>query len=365
LKKENIVFIVLILIIFAGYIFYKVYPQFKTEPSSPVVKMDNDKALKIVEEVMNRYYTEVNYGNYSLYCGDSEDAGEDNYRKSVSFTTLEELKNHLREYISDELVEKYTSYESSSIDSAYYDEQVEEYVERDGSLYCHVPSRGYILFNKASYTVTSFDDSSISFGANVEGSSTGDVITYNGKGTISLKDKKYILTSYEEETNQSIDDNQATSVVEEIMNRYYEELFHLHSALYCGEVDSSDTLEGEEWSVIGDYVSSKTYSSESELKSYLNTYIKNDLIEEMTTEKDFPEVRSYIEKDNKLYCFRAPRGVLSFSEATYEITDFNKSEITGIAEAKALAPGDEVNIKAHFAIEADSSNWRLAKYSEE
>ena len=148
------------------------------------------------------------------------------------------------------------------------------------------------------------------------------------------------------------------------MDKYYEEVFHLHTGLYCGEIDKNDILNDLEWDVVGDYAASKTYKNIDEIKTYLKTFIDDELVEEITNDEENPNLVNYIEKGEKVYCYRAPRGTSKFISATYDSHKENENTITGTATINAKEDTDIITIKAQYKISKINNIWKISEYKE-
>lgn len=151
------------------------------------------EAISILNDAANKIGT---ISNGYLYCGenmvyDDVDAifDENNistHTASKDFTSLNELKEDLRNYVSDEIISKY-------IDDTLY-------VEKNQKLYCRTYHRGAIIYDKAnsSYNIDSItNDKIIASGVLSTISEGGDSSKNNVSIEMTKVNDNWITTKYD------------------------------------------------------------------------------------------------------------------------------------------------------------------------
>ena len=154
-----------IAVVVVGCLFAMGTISFKTSGSGNNEQMNNGEEVReMTEEVASNILKEASdkigtVSNGYSYCGenmkyDEEDVILDEYNISThtaskDYNSLDNMKDDLKKYMSDELIDKY-------INASYY-------IEKDNKLYCSTPHKGTILYDKSksSYTVESFTNDEI------------------------------------------------------------------------------------------------------------------------------------------------------------------------------------------------------------
>lgn len=152
-----------------------------------------DEAVNILKKAADRI---GNVSNGYPYCGenmnyDDTDAIFDEHNISThnaskDYTSLDNMKEDLKKYMSEELINKY-------IDNS-------NYIEKNQKLYCKTYHKGTILYdsNKSSYTVETFTNDEIIANGTLSTFSEGDNY-YNNKVNIEMKknNDNWQITKYE------------------------------------------------------------------------------------------------------------------------------------------------------------------------
>ena len=152
-----------------------------------------DEALSFLTTVANKV---GRISNGYPYCGenmiyDDKDAIYDEYQMSthnasVDYTSLNDMKNDLKKYMSDEIINKY-------IDDSLY-------VEKNNKLYCTVYHKGTIIYDKehSSYEVKNVtSDTVVATGTISLMSDTGDYSTKNVDIEMKKDNDNWMITKYE------------------------------------------------------------------------------------------------------------------------------------------------------------------------
>jgi len=152
---------------------------------------------------------------------------------------------------------------------------------------------------------------------------------------------------------------EASIIVKNIMDKFYDEVFYGYKATYCGEYDYDDTIVGDEYT----YYKSATYSTLKDLKDYLGTYISPNLINFMLGGNDTPK---YQERDNKLYCLGSGAAGISYNKenSNFNVLSFTNSTIIANANVSTLVSGAPYTINATLSIEKNDDIWVLSSYEE-
>ena len=108
--------------------------------------LTNDEALNILKNGYNDVVRHI-FNESVSYCGDYA-SGENShinlngfvYNKSASFNSFEELDNHVKKYLTEDLLS--TTRYNSSIDYIDNGATINSYYEKDGSLYCNGWNKG-------------------------------------------------------------------------------------------------------------------------------------------------------------------------------------------------------------------------------
>ena len=162
------------------------------------------------------------------------------------------------------------------------------------------------------------------------------------------------------QNDKVLTNDEALVIVDNIMDKFYTEVFYGHKETYCGEYDHSDAISTEAYS----YYKSATYNTLSNLRSHLNTYISSSLVDYMLGGNDAPK---YQEKDGKLYCLVWGRGHLTYNKnnSTYSISNITDTTISATASVSALSEGDAPTIiKATLGFDKIDGKWVLSTYEE-
>ena len=173
-------------------------------------------------------------------------------------------------------------------------------------------------------------------------------------------DNSQINDNNQNSVDNSLTNETATTIVKDIMDKFYVEVFYGHKETYCGEYDRNDTYSTTAYS----YYKSASYSNLSDLKKHLNTYMSSNLVDYMLGGNDAPK---YEEKDNKLYCLVWGRGALSYDKdnSTYNVLNFTDSSIVATANVSAFAEGNTPNnITATLGFDKINGVWVLSTYEE-
>ena len=177
------------------------------------------------------------------------------------------------------------------------------------------------------------------------------------------KNSEEIVTKkIDESTTKKMSNEEAKNIVKEIMDKYYNEVFHLRKSMtYCGDIDRDDILEGE--APVGEYYASITYNNLNDVKKYLNTFISMNLIDEIINNKD-SSISYYIERNGKLYCYAKPIGGSVFESATYALITASESRITASATVIESFAASKYRLIGKIVIRKINNRWLLDKYSE-
>lgn len=139
------------------------------------------------------------------YCGDNmaydekdvilNDAGISSHTASKDYKSLNELKEDLKKYMSDEIINKY-------IKDDYY-------IEKDSKLYCNTPHKGGIFYDKdnSSYNITSADENKIVAYGIMARYSEGDIYRNDVNIQLEKNGSNYIITKYEVKSDYIFDTN--------------------------------------------------------------------------------------------------------------------------------------------------------------
>ena len=147
MKNNNILNIILIIIVLA-LTSYIVYDKIIKNEDEIVDNSTKDETVneqvqelsynELISEVKNKFEFTFNYANSLItYCGEHEiserasDSGNF-YNVSKEFSTYDEMKNHLKQYMSEDLINKVSKYNISK----------ENYIEENGKLYCETFGKG-------------------------------------------------------------------------------------------------------------------------------------------------------------------------------------------------------------------------------
>ena len=177
----------------------------------------------------------------------------------------------------------------------------------------------------------------------------------------------------EEEAEVFIVNEEASKIVDDVMNKFYDEVFFGHRETYCGNSDYNDVIENKDEATQGacNYYRSTTYNNLSSLKAYLETFISSDFIDYMLKDYSISEgntgIPKYKEINNKLYCLRCARGALVFNKdaTTYGIISYTGDEIKAIAKVAAFSEGNNLNyLKAILSLNKINGKWVLSSYEE-
>ena len=185
-----------------------------------------------------------------------------------------------------------------------------------------------------------------------------NTISFNTKSD-NITENNNDITENNQESEQ-ITNEEALIIVNEIMDKFYNEVFYGHKETYCGEYDKTDTIDYQ----LYNYYKSASYTDLESLKSHLNTYMTNNLIEYMLGGNDAPK---YIEQNGNLYCLVIPRGALSYDKtnSSYTIIGTTTSTIIATGNISAKAEGNVQNtITVSIGIDKVNDKWLLSTYEE-
>ena len=148
------------------------------------------------------------------------------------------------------------------------------------------------------------------------------------------------------------------SVIKEPGDKYISEVLGYP---YCGDINLANTDE-----VIikesNTYYKSNTYTTLTDLKDYLNTFMTKEYINEVI------DNNNYVEENDNLYCYVPSRGRLIYKEnsTSYKIIEEDKDKIIASVSYKAVTEGGEViTIKAELIFKRENNKWLLSSYEEE
>ncbi len=151
---------------------------------------------------------------------------------------------------------------------------------------------------------------------------------------------------------------EANTIVIEIMDKFYTEVFYGHKETYCGEYDNNDIIDEM-------YYKSTTYNNVNELKNHLISYMSTELVDKILSNNETPK---YKELNNKLYCLRIGRGGLIYDKdnTIYNISNITETKITGTGMVSSKTEGNEPQeIKVNLTFEKINNKWVLTSYSEQ
>ena len=386
--KKKIMYVILVLVLCGvasgvTYYFTKKGNQEKVSTSSnieevknntSVVLLSNSEAMEVVTNVMDEYYQNIFHLNRGVYCGerdtqdfilleDSSLPGE--YYASVSYKNMNELKNYLSGFLSQNFINYLTSQELVS-DIGF--DGIEPYRFENGKLYCYAVSRGALSFVSGDYQVTKIEAEKISAEAEVLATGDGSKHAIHSKFTLIKENSHWFLDSYEEVSRAGL--NTGESFVDQIMDEYYKNIFHLHNGVYCGKRDSSDVLEMNNPSLPGEYTASLEYRNLEELKNYLRTIASTSFVNYLTSQEvvsdiGFNGIEPYRFENGKLYCYAAPRGGLTFDSAAYILSRGDNKTITGHAYGSGKFATEQETFEASFTLIRENNKWVLDQYHED
>lgn len=153
---------------------------------------------------------------------------------------------------------------------------------------------------------------------------------------------------------------EASKIVNGIMDKFYTEVFYGHKETYCGGYDSNDVITTEAYR----YYKSTAYNSLDELKEHLKTYMSSNLVDYMLGGND---ASKYQQKGDKLYCLVWGRGALVYDKngSTYSVSATTDTTIVATANVSALAEGDApTTIEATLGFDKIDGKWVLSTYEE-
>lgn len=144
------------------------------------------------------------------------------------------------------------------------------------------------------------------------------------------------------------------TIASDIMNKYYKNIFNFHSNLYCGEVDSDDTLDTN-------IVRIKKYNSISEINSNLKTFLSDEFIKENLS-------NNFIEKDGKLYCKQKGTSGLEYNQDSLKINIIKREDEKIVLQTKYKTLENDLYAAIEYegtaTIINQNNNWLLDTYEE-
>ena len=174
-------------------------------------KLTEEEATDILKSIFTNEAVRFLFDNsVNTYCKtDSETVSEEElglnykwngYRKCTDYNSYEELINHFRQYITEDLLSKNTSQTHAMADGTI----LYKYYEKDGNLYAANTGKGgnvnkdKFLDDETTYTITSFDNKLINATVNAKWQDTNyDYYSELVKITLVKELDKWKVSSYE------------------------------------------------------------------------------------------------------------------------------------------------------------------------
>lgn len=205
-------------------------------------------------------------------------------------------------------------------------------------------------------------------------------------GTISLKSKE-ITNDSNKQTNENvdsdvtntIDDNsqkeeekqneqgaiettltkdEAMDIVKSVMKKSFNYIYALSPD--CGDRNKNDSFQENNQT----YEASSSYKTQAELKTYLHTFLSDNIIK-LVEEKYVVDL--YKEKNNKLYCLNSTKGcgwIYNDNDTNYTIGTITNNEINAGGNIFYETCGNEKKaIPVSFTLKKNNNNhWILDTY---
>ena len=164
----------------------------QTDNNEETKEMTKEEATSILKEAADRI---GNVSNGYPYCGENMKYDEadvildehniSTHSASKDYTSLDNMKDDLKKYMSDELIKKY-------IDDT-------NYIGKDQKLYCRVYHKGSILYDKnnSSYNVETFTNDEIIASGIIATYGEGDEYKNNVKIEMKKNNDNWQITKYE------------------------------------------------------------------------------------------------------------------------------------------------------------------------
>lgn len=192
---------------------------------------------------------------------------------------------------------------------------------------------------------------------------TTNTISFNNKNNIGNPDNNTSKLTNEEA--MTILKNSYNSTVRHIFNE---------GVSYCGDYATGpDTTISLNDSI---YSKSATFSSFSELDSYVKKYLTEELLSTTRYNQSITingqRVNSYYEKDNSLYCNNWDKGsnmllsIYSETESNFTITTINENSFSGTINAVYYDTNNENKtvLNINVTLINQNNNWLIDSYKE-